>query len=174
MPTFTQIGEAKVVGSGGAANIDFTGIPATFTDLVIKYSLRDNTSGGGVSNNLYVQFNNSGGTAYSSRLLYGNGSSALSASNSSNAQAIYQYINSAGSTANTFAIGDIYITNYLSSSEKSFISNSVTETNATGAIVGLGASLWTGTSAITSIKLTPASGSFVQHSTAYLYGISNT
>jgi hypothetical protein len=34
MATFTQIGSAVVVGSGGAAAIDFTSIPSTYTDLL--------------------------------------------------------------------------------------------------------------------------------------------
>ena len=173
MPTYTQIGSAVTVGAGGAATISFTSIPSTYTDLIVKYSARDNTSGGGVSNNLYLQFNSSGGTAYSGRLLYGNGASALSASDSSNAQTIFQYITSLGATSNTFANGEIYIPNYAGSSQKSTSSDSVTETNATGAITGLAAGLWANTAAITSITLTPASGTFVQHSTAYLYGVSN-
>jgi hypothetical protein len=174
MPTFTQIGAAQTVGAGGAAFIEFTSIPSTFTDLVIKFSLRDNTSGGGVSNNLFVRFNNSGGTAYSGRLLYGSGSSALSGNNGSNAHTIFQYVTSSGSTANTFSNGEIYIPNYLNSTQKVFNADSVTETNGNAAITGLSVGLWNNTSAITSITLTPASGSLVQHSTAYLYGISNT
>jgi hypothetical protein len=38
---------------------------------------------------------------------------------------------------------------------------------------GIGSNPLVNTAAITSIKLTPAAGNFAEHSTAYLYGISN-
>jgi hypothetical protein len=39
--TYTAI-KTVTVGSGGAANIDFTSIPQTYTDLVLKVSARMN------------------------------------------------------------------------------------------------------------------------------------
>ena len=39
MATFTKIASATV-GSGGASSIEFTSIPSTYTDLVIKLSMR--------------------------------------------------------------------------------------------------------------------------------------
>jgi hypothetical protein len=42
------------VGSGGAANIEFTSIPATYTDLAIAFSIRGTlNTGSGVT---YFQF----------------------------------------------------------------------------------------------------------------------
>ena len=38
--TFTQIASVTV-GSGGAASIDFTSIPSTYTDLCIKTSIKE-------------------------------------------------------------------------------------------------------------------------------------
>jgi hypothetical protein len=38
--TFTLIA-SSTVGSGGAASIDFTSISSTYTDLVVKLSLRN-------------------------------------------------------------------------------------------------------------------------------------
>jgi hypothetical protein len=158
--------------NASAASVTFSNIPQTgYTDLKIVFSARDNTSGGGVTNNIYLQFNGSGGTAYSGRLLYGTGSSAFSVSNSTNAQTIFQYSTSEGATANTFSNGEIYIPNYTSSNAKSISADSVTETNATGAVTALSAGLWTGTAAITSVTLTPFSGSFIANSTFSLYGI---
>ena len=37
--TYTLI-SSVTVGSGGAANIEFTSIPSTYTDLLLKYYLR--------------------------------------------------------------------------------------------------------------------------------------
>jgi len=36
--------QTVTVGSGGAANIEFTSIPQTYTDLVVVLSLRNNRS----------------------------------------------------------------------------------------------------------------------------------
>ena len=72
MPTtFTQIGSAQVVGSGGAATIDFTSIPSTYTDLVLKVSLRSSASGEYINNRITFNGSTSG---YTSKLLYGLGS----------------------------------------------------------------------------------------------------
>jgi hypothetical protein len=173
MATYIQIGSTITVGSGGAANMEFTSIPATYTDLLVKISTRDTTTGVNWGN-LQIQFNNSGGTAYSARLLYGNGSAALSASQTSQANVSFLYSTSADATASTFSNGEVYIPNYASSNNKSFSADVVTETNGTTALAGMVAGLWANTAAITSIKLTPASGSLAQHSTATLYGISKS
>ena len=140
MATFTQIGSAVVVGSGGAATIDFTSIPSTYTDLLIK--------------------------------LYGSGSAAGSGSFS----AVIGFIgdaNAATSTANTFSNQEVYIPNYAGTSAKSYSVDSVQETNATTAFSELTAGFNSTTSAITTISFSLASGNIAEHSTAYLYGVSN-
>jgi len=171
--TYTLI-QSVTVGAGGAASIDFTSIPATYTDLLLKISLR--TSGtGDVYENVKLQFNGSGGTAYSDRLIYGTGSAAASASNSSQANTFFQYSNAAASTSSTFGNGEFYIPNYAGSNNKSISVDSVTENNATAAIMGLAAELWASSSAINRITLTPNIATlFAQYSTASLYGIKNS
>jgi hypothetical protein len=172
MPTFTQIGSAVIVGSGGQANITFTSIPATFTDLIVKLSIRTNRSA--VEESINIEYNASGGTAYSSRRLYGTGSAAASDSGTSQAFTKFYSVNSATSTALTFGNADIYIPNYAGSTNKSVSVDAVTENNATAATAGTLAGLWANAAAITSIKLTPGSaGTILEHSTAYLYGVSN-
>ena len=165
------------VGSGGAADIDFTSIPATYTDLVVKFSIRTSNVSD-VFENIKLKFNNSGGTAYSEILVYGNGASALSASGSAAANTFFQYANADNATASTFSNGEIYIPNYAGNTNKSVSVDSVTENNATGtnsAIAGLSAELWADTSAINQITLTPNfAANFVEHSTATLYGIKNS
>jgi hypothetical protein len=162
--TFTLI-SSVTVGSGGAANIEFTSIPSTYTDLVVKLSARGDVAGTAVK----IQFNNST-SDLSSRYLFGSGSAAASYTDASN---IYAYENSSGYTASTFSNSEIYIPNYAGNTNKSVSVDAVTETNATTADMALFAGLWSNTSAITSIKLVPNSGNFAQYSTAYLYGISN-
>jgi hypothetical protein len=167
MPTFTQIGTAQVAGSGGAASLDFTSIPSTYTDLVLKISGRTNKSS--VFDDVAISFN--GSTAsFSGRELYGDGSSAASITTSRAAS----IATGATATASTFGNSEIYIPNYAGSTNKSFSVDGVQETNATTAYAIMIAGLWSNTAAINQITLTPLVGSlFVQHSSAYLYGVSN-
>jgi hypothetical protein len=164
MPTFTQIGSAVTVGSGGAASIDFTSIPATYTDLVIKISARTNTT----TPNIMITLNGST-SSFTNKVLYGTGSSAASTSYAR----FVAYGSMSTDTSSTFGNSEIYLPNYAGSTNKSFSSDAVHENNATAANAGISAGLWSNTSAITSISLAPDSGSFVQYSTAYLYGVSN-
>jgi hypothetical protein len=161
--TFVKIASATV-GSGGAASIDFIGIPASYTDLCLVHSLRsDNTD------DYYgLQFNSSS-SSFTSRSVQGNGSSASSANRSDNF--FVGTVVQSNLTANTFSNGQIYIPDYAGSTNKSFSYDAVQENNATSSLAELFAGLWSSTSAITSIKLVKASGNFVQYSTATLYGI---
>jgi len=164
--TYTLI-EAKSLTST-TASITFSSIPQTYTDLLIKYSGRTSRSDG-TADSVDVSFNSSTSN-FSGRILYGSGSSVGTSTTS-------RWLgseNSGASTASTFANVEAYIPNYTGSTYKSVSVDAVTENNGTEAYSYLGAVLWSNTSAITSITLTPAIGSFVQYSTFYLYGIKNS
>ena len=165
MPANYVLLEKITVGASGASSVTFSSIPQTgYTDLVLRTSLR--TTGGDTSP--VITFNSSVG---SSRFLYGDGSTAASASDSSNMY-ITTGINPSTYTANTFASGEMYIPNYTSSNYKSSSTDGVTENNATGSYQSINATLWSNTAAITSITVTVSSGSpFSQGSTFYLYGV---
>ena len=163
--TFELIYSATV-GSGGAADITFSSIPSTYTDLCIKVSARGSYSGGTIA----FRLNPNGSTAnMTSRVLYGDGSSAASFTDT------IAYGNIPGSTAtsNTFGNLEFYIPNYTSSNAKSISCDGVTENNATAALALFSASLWNSSSAISSIVLMPTAGTILQYSTAYLYGVKN-
>lgn len=162
--------QTVTVGAGGAANITFSSIPQTYTDLVVKTSIRSDAGGG----DCRIEFNGSGGTAYTGRILYGSGSGAASASHSGQAFLTWGgLLNRNTTTGNTFASNEIYIPNYTSSNNKSVSVDGVEENNATEAYSGISAGLWSNSAAITSIKLTPSAGNFVQYSTATLYGVTS-
>jgi hypothetical protein len=170
MATYIQIGSTVTVGLLGAATIDFTSIPATYTDLLVKLSARSNRAGE-TSDNVIISFNSSTANL-SYRYLQGQGASAFSSSGS---------IGSIGTqdaslaTSSTFGNLDFYVPNYAGSNYKSTSSDSVEENNGTTAYGSLFASLWSNTAAITSISLKPQVGTlFVQYSTASLYGISKS
>jgi hypothetical protein len=175
MPTYTLIQPAVVVGVLGAASIDFTSIPATYTDLVIKLSARTTTLGQDYAS-LGIRFNGNTSSVYSTRLVFGLGSGTPGSVNeSSQTRSQWQYSTATTATSSTFGNVEIYIPNYASSSNKSMSVDSVTENNATSALAGLKSGLWANSAAITSITLfeNNGAGNFVQHSTAYLYGVSN-
>ena len=158
--------QTVTVGAGGAASIDFTSIPQTYTDLHLLVSLREESSTSAVA---FIKFNNSTANR-SERYIQGNGSSATSGTTS-----VLQFIVCQPSdTASTFGNASIYIPNYTSSNFKSVSSDSVSENNATGAFSRLVAGLWSDTSAINQITITTNTGDVAEYSTATLYGVSNT
>lgn len=165
--TYTLI-SSVTVGSGGASSIDFTSIPATYTDLCLKVSTRD--TGAFNYRDLRIGFNGVT-TNLSGRILYGDGSTTGSYSVTSG---LLAWDNSANSTANTFSNLEYYIPNYAGSNNKSFSVDSVTENNATAVTTNISAGLWSSTAAINQITLTPLAGNLVQYSTATLYGIKNS
>ena len=162
--TYSKIA-TYTVDSGGIPSVSFLNIPQTYTDLVIKTSIKTTSTGAG--NGVFISLNGSS-TSFSRRILYGDGSTAASASASDGGIGV---INGTTETASTFSSTDIYITNYTSSNYKSLSSDSVMENNATASYAILYASLWSNTSAVTSITLTPGVGSFAQYTTFHLYGI---
>lgn len=166
--TFKKI-QTVTVGSGGAANIEFTSIPQTYTDLKIVVSARSTYSA--LTDTLFVKPNGLT-TNGSSKWIIGDG---LNAGASSSAAFNYvREINGNTATASTFASVEIYVPNYTSSNYKSFSSEGVTENNAgVGVRTGITAGLWSSTAAITSITLTATGGDFVQYSSATLYGVAN-
>ena len=171
--TYTAI-STVTVGSGGASNIEFTSIPGTYTDLLIKGSTRLNGGDNGIQ--LVLRFN--GNTQNYSRILVrGDGATAESFSGSSETYMRFAFAEESTRTANTFNNFELYIPNYTSSNNKSTSSDTVTENNATTAYAALYAGLWSNTAAITSIAIFDISSTqanFVQYSTATLYGIKNT
>lgn len=166
MATYIQIGSTVTVGVLGAASIAFTSIPATYTDLVIKLSSRSTFVG--ADSRLKLQIN-SLTSGYTNRVVYGNGSSALSTNSTD--YITFFYSGGTTTTASTFANNEIYIPNYAGSTAKSVSIDSVFENNATAAGNFLNAGLSSDTAAITSLTITDNGGNFVQHSTASLYGI---
>jgi hypothetical protein len=154
------------VGSGGAASIDFTGIPSTYTDLCLKFSAR--TDKAQFQENIELYFNTVN-TSFSFKMLIGDGSAASSYGTTNSRVAD---VPAASMTANTFGNMEIYIPNYAGSTNKSFSVDSVDEGNQTTVYSYLTAVLWSNTAAITGVKIAPQGATnFVQYSSATLYGI---
>jgi Zn-dependent M28 family amino/carboxypeptidase len=158
--TYTLI--SSVTLGSAAADITFTSIPATYTDLIVKFSTKEATTG---SWQIFIDFNGTSSNRSSIRL-QGNGSSSSAASTSNLIAATTVNITPFGSA-------EMYIPNYAGSNFKSVNIDSVSENNSAESYQILTAGLWSDTAAITSIKLYLSSGNIAANSTAYLYGISN-
>lgn len=159
--------ESYTVGAGGIGAITLGSggtIPQTYKDLVIKLSSR--TTRVDTVDDIFLSFNGNNSNAYYIQM-YGNGSTASGGSSTS---LYFGPTNAANSTSTIFARGEMYIPNYTLSQVKSAHISWATEGNITGCYVGATYTRWNNTSAITSVTLTP-NNSFVQYTTAYLYGI---
>lgn len=154
------------VGSGGSSSITFSNIPQTHTDLMVLVGVRiDSTAGTWID--AALQFNGSG-SGYSGRFMYGQGSS-VGAGVEGTATYIPVRLQSNSTTANTFGNTSIYIPNYASSNPKVTSYESIVENAVTISMQMIQVGLWNNTAAITSLTL--STSSFMQYSSASLYGV---
>ena len=164
--TYELISAVTLTGTQGS--ISFSSIPGTYTDLNILLSARSNgTSFANPWQNLNLTLNSTSPTA--GKQLFGIGG----ATGSDNATSGVWATNN-NATASTFSNDSIYIPNYTSAVAKSVSADNVTENNGTDFAAVMWAALYgTVTSAVTSVTLTPVSGSFLIYTNAYLYGVKN-
>jgi hypothetical protein len=159
------------VGSGGAANIEFTSIPGTYDDLWILLSCR--VAGGIWVVNNRIRFNGDTGSNYSRTVLYGENTSVTSSRNTNTTSTLYGVEPGSTATASVFGNSSIYIPAYSNTSNfKQFSTETCSPNNSASSwshehIAGL----WRSTSAITTIRLENPSSNLAQYSTATLYGI---
>jgi hypothetical protein len=168
MPTTYSLITSSTVGAGGAASIDFTGIPSIYTDLCVIASLR---SAEVLSrSDLRLRFNSST-SGYTGREVRGFDSSSVGSTTSTATYFDCARIPASQATANIFGNAVIYIPNYASSNNKSFSVDDVTENNSSSSYyLSLSAGLWSNTAAITAVNIF-TNANLAQYSTAYLYGI---
>jgi len=169
--TYTLI--SSNVLSTTAASVTFSAIPATFTDLVVRSSVRSTGTGAGVRN-IYLSMN-SVAANYSATQMRGLDSTASSSNRSGDSSWILGLSIGDGSTSNTFSNNEWYIPNYAGSASK-ISSNVNAAPNNTGSnqYDSAVANLQSSTAAITSLTLTDSSTGFATGSSFYLYGIKNS
>jgi hypothetical protein len=159
---------SSTVGSGGAASIDFTSIPQTYTDLKLVYSIRGTAASNYIGTNISLNGTSTSVNWLRKQLEGGDGAANSYSLTSSSAG----YFPGASMTASTFGSAELYFPNYTNSNYKSISLDSVGEGNSSTSVYqDLIAELWSNTAAITSISIGP--GTFAQYSTAYLYGVKN-
>ena len=163
MSAWTVVGHVEL--SSAQPSITFNNIPQTGTDLLCLVSA--NTT----SNDVNMQFDLNGGNGGGGRNLVGVGSG--SAITQTQASGFFQWISSRINTANTFANGLIYITNYASTTQvKSILTDGVSEENSAAGYQIMTSALYNSTSAITSLNLrVQLDLNMLQYSSATLYTI---
>lgn len=166
--TYVSIASITVTGSS-TSDVTFSSIPQTYTDLVLRMSMRLDVSG--VGNNTAISFNALSTNIFSGTYIFGNGSTASSGRYTAS-NAFYARVPGTGATANTFSSNEIYIPNYTGTAQKPISQFNVVETNATAADIFAWADLANLTAAITS--LTIAGNNFVAGSSFHLYGIKSS
>lgn len=160
------------VGSGGAANIEFTSIPGTYQHLQIRVLCKD-VGNFGTYYNLRARFNSDSGSNYVRHALDGSGSSAAAFGFASiDSAGVGHVINGSSTQTSCFSANVIDILDYASTSKTKTVRSLMGSDWNAGGGVRIGSSLWNSTAAITSITMfSDSSSNFAQHTTAALYGI---
>lgn len=171
--TYKKIADVTV-GSGGTEYIDFTSIPQTYDDLVLHCSIRGSATNQYELINLIL--NNDTSNSYTMRRISGVGSGNIdNGTNTLTSGINIGYSADSAAGANHFSSTIVYIPNYTSTSvHKVVYSDYAWEQNATLSFVGFAGGKNTPTTEITSIRLNGEYGSWLQHSSATLYGIKNS
>jgi hypothetical protein len=165
--TYTLIASNTL--SSAAASVTFSSIPGTYTDLVLRASIRATT---GTNPTSYWYANGDTSALYSNTNLSGNGATAASGRNSSDTAWGYWTVDGSSATANTFASIELYIPSYTASQSKTAASFYAQENNQITAYLGVVAGLYRSNTAITSLTMT--NPTFDVGSSFFLYGIKNT
>lgn len=159
------------VGSGGAANVEFTSIPATYTHLQVRQIGRVNNATVSIGNNCWLNSDTSTSN-YTFHELVGDGSSATVYGAASPENPDMGHNAGANASANVFGVGIIDILDYTNTNKyKTMRSLSGNDNNGSGQIK-LKSTVWKNTNAVTSIKFeVRVSGNYQQYSHFALYGI---
>jgi hypothetical protein len=166
--TYEPIATSTVSGSN-AANITFSSISSSYTDLVLVMALQSDRASNG-SSSVRLEFNGDTATNYSSTYVYGTGASAVSGAQSSVTPMPQIGEAPGGPTLPVFGLIKVSLFSYAGSTNKTILSEWAADRNGAG-LVGRTVGLWRSTSAINSIKVTISSQNIVVGSTATLYGI---
>ena len=164
------------VGSGGAADIEFTSIPSTYTHLQLRIFAQTNRTTYAIDQ-CYIRFNSDTGSNYSWHFLTGDGQSVDAVASTSQIY-IRTGDRAVGTSVSPGTWGSqiIDILDYANTFKYKTI-RTLAGCDTNGAVAGfagminLASGLWRDTSAITSIKIAANGGNFTQYTSAALYGI---
>jgi hypothetical protein len=158
------------VGSGGAASVTFSSIPATYTHLQIRLIARSLENNSGLDTP-FLRFNSDTGSNYAAHRLYGSGSSAGADAVTSQSQIRAGFVPLLNDLASVFGVIIYDVLDYANTNKyKTVRILTGTDLNGSG-YVGFQSGLWQNTNAITTITMLPSNGNWAQYSQFALYGI---
>ena len=166
MATNTYTAIATQTLASAASSVTFNSIPSGYTDLVLVISARSTNSG--ADDSMYFQLNGDTGSNYSWTRLLGNGSSASSYRLASQTAGTFDGLAGGGSASGTY---NAMVLNFQNYSNTSTYKTVIGRSGTAGAYTLAAVNLWRSTSAISSIYVQPAVGSFAVGSTFSLYGL---
>jgi hypothetical protein len=169
--TYTLISSNVLVSS--AASVTFSAIPSTYTDLVLRWSVR--TDYGATRTGFRLRANSIATNVYTGTYIIQYNSTTVASGSDSNDRWSMEYIDGTGATANTFGSGELYLPSYTVSQNKPASLFSVAEGNSaadTGMYVK--ALLLSDTASVTSLTAIANTGNFVSGTSFYLYGIKDS
>lgn len=166
VPAFEQI-STQILASN-ATSVTFTSIPATYKHLQIRFTAR--FADAYTSSNFSIRLNSDSAANYASHRLTSQ-SGAISADNlTATATPYLGFIPGASTTANTFAAGVIDLFDYADTNKTKVMRAFIGSESSSR--MSIGSSLWTNTSAVTTLQLRDAGGlNLVTGSRFTLYGI---
>jgi hypothetical protein len=163
-PRVTNSYESIATSTGGGASITFSSIPSTYKNLQIR-GITSNGAGG----YLRVRFNGDSGNNYSWHELYANGSTVTAAGASATSAMIIDEVLSA--TTNVYGAFVFDVIDYGNTNKNKTLRNlGGQDSNGSGFVVPTSGA-WYNTAAVTSITITPVSGTFASNTHIALYGI---
>lgn len=169
MPGSTYTPIATTTLGSAQADITFTGISQSYTDLMVIVSARASAAYPEVAG--FIRLGNGSidsGSNYSSTRLLGTGSSASSARTTNVTRVPWDSIPAASSAAGTFCATVIQINNYSNATTyKTMLIRSNEPNNYTEATVGL----WRSTSAINQLQIYADAGNLAAGTVVTIYGI---
>lgn len=169
--TYTLISSNVLTSS--AASVTFSAIPSTYTDLVLRVSVRSDRAA--AFDNIDIRFNGDSAANYSRTIISGDGATVSSSRTTSASSWNSAIVDGNTATSNTFSNGELYIPNYTSTSSRTGSFFGAQEDNNATAYIRGNAYLYRGGSAINSISLVPSNGTnWLTGSSFYLYGIKNS
>lgn len=158
--------------SSNTASVTFTGIASTYKHLQLRIAARATSTGNATA--LFMRFNGISGTSYATHSSYasGGGSGTVYSEGFANLDAFYRLqIPDDGLAANAFGGLLIDVLDYSATTKNKTI-KALTTYSASGVYrVALASGLFSSTSAVSSLSLTPGAGQLKSGSRFSLYGI---
>ena len=166
---------ASQVLLSNTATLTFSGIPNTYTDLILKVDAK--TDAGTIQDNLNLQFNGDTASNYTTMSISGSPGITGSVQNNTAGTSATIYAGAEGSNtsgANTFGMCEVNMPNYTSTTKKLFRGRAISCGSTTLSVMNQFGITYNNTTAISSITIFRTTGTtFLTGSRFDLYGITH-